>query len=92
MTAEDIRIEHRLTKIEALSAATAVDVAEVKALVKEQNGKVARHMEEDAKWMAEHDKGHAYGKGYTAGQMATIGIFVVVGNFAVGIAIKLVLG
>lgn len=79
--ADEVEIEHRLTKIETLTSATAMDVAEVKSLIKEQNGRVATHMEADQRWMAEHIAKHAHGDGYKAGLLAVVGF----GAFASGV-------
>jgi hypothetical protein len=82
VTAEDeqVRLEHRLTKIEEGQVATQIIVLRIENKVDTQNGKVAEHMVKDDLWMNDHDRKQALADGYTKGMRAVLaGLIVVMG-------------
>lgn len=77
--------------IEALLAAVSSTASETKELVKVQNGKVAAHMEADAKWMGEHSENHATEAGYRKGLIAVVGVLFIAANLGITAGLQLVL-
>lgn len=80
-----VLLEHRLTEIESTVRVISSDTTAIKALQREQNGRVASHMESDAIWMAEHTASHAQGNGYW------LAVIIVVANVAAAAVAKVFL-
>lgn len=67
-----VRLENRLTKIEAAVITTQGQLTVVEALVRTQNGRVADHMRNDETWMTGHALSHAEAKSYSKGVIAAV--------------------
>lgn len=87
-----VATEHRLTMIEALLASVSSAMTETKDLIKVQNGRVAAHMEADAKWMGEHSENHASEAGYRKALLAIAGAALVLAGALIPVAIQAAFG
>jgi len=63
-----VRLENRLTIIESNQSRHDEKLDGVIARLDKQNGSIARHFEDDAKWQRQHDAEHAEMRALTEGE------------------------
>lgn len=85
----DVRLEHRLTKIEAGQVALKTQVEEMDRRIVTRldtsNARMAEHFASDAVWFAAHDQDAARGRGFRDGAFWLLGGIVTFGSVAGGL-------
>lgn len=92
----EVRLEHRLTKIEGGQTALQSQLANAELSITSRldysNSKLSKHMDEDAKWMQAHDLTATRVAAFRSGALWAIGGALVLAQVALGVGLKLLLG